>query len=154
MFVHARMTEGDLIEDTYDAAAFMSTTALPMIISNRLAATLSGANHSIAHLLNADDNEIAECIQGSPRDLIDMVNQARKGSKKYSMMQFIVAPNWDMSRADFLSLLLPLMAMVFCFAQFRCVIFEHVKRPEDRKNGGACVTGIFACHTRIPSRAG
>ncbi|WP_128925775.1 hypothetical protein [Bradyrhizobium guangxiense] len=137
MFVHARMTERDLIEDCYDTSAFISTTALPMIISNRLAATVSGANHAVQHLLNADDNEIAECIQGSPRDLIDMVNQARGGGKKYSMMQFIVAPNWDMSRADFFTFLLPLIAMVFGFAQLRCVVFEHVKRPEDRKNGGS-----------------
>ncbi|MGY4461539.1 hypothetical protein [Bradyrhizobium sp. LB13.1] len=137
MFVHARMTDGDLIEDCYDTSVFMSSTALPMIIQNRLAATVSGANHSIAHLLNADDNESAECIQGSPRDLVDMVNQAKAGGKKYSMMQFIIAPWQDMSREDFLTYVLPLLAMVFSFAQMRAVVFEHVKRPEDRQQGGS-----------------
>jgi hypothetical protein len=52
-------------------------------------------------------------------------------------MQFIVAPYQDMSREDFLTYVLPLLAMVFSFQQFRCVIFEHLKHSEDRANGGS-----------------
>ncbi|MDA9396414.1 hypothetical protein WN73_38545 [Bradyrhizobium sp. CCBAU 45394] len=131
----ARLIDGDYIEDAYDGA-------LSMIIGNKLAQTLTGANHSVQHLLNADENEAAECIQGSPKDLLDMLAAAKRHGKKHAMMQFIVAPYLELTRDQFFQCVLPLLAAVFGFQAFQAVVFEHIK---PRQNGNASKRHWHVC---------
>lgn len=114
-----------------EAVDYVETGA--MIIGNRLAQVSNGANFTLQHMLNAEENERAECIQGSPRDLHDMFDKHKRLGRRYAIMQFMVAPYRILTRDQFLTVVLPLLARVFEFSPERANIFEHQK-PRTNRN--------------------
>jgi hypothetical protein len=123
-------------------------TASPMVIGNQLAQTITGANHAINHMLYGDENESSTCIQGSPRDVVDMYDGAKNRGSKFATMQFVVAPKSQMSREHFLQHVLPRLAKRFGFAVLQAVIFEH----EKERAAGKDIAGRLHWHIIVNYR--
>jgi hypothetical protein len=97
----------------------------PMIIGNAASAVRTDVDHTIEHFLNAAKNEYSACIQRTPQDLRDFMNDGKKRGHKYGARLFMVAPYRDMTREFLLTTALPLIARLFGFPASEAVVFEH-----------------------------
>jgi len=101
----------------------------PVIIGNQNA---GGATQTLAHFRSGAKNEIAEQILGSEQEARDWEKDGKRLGLRHWAKLFMVAPNGLISRAVFLSVILPLICAVFTINIDQVLAWEHrLRRRND-----------------------
>jgi hypothetical protein len=108
-----------------------------VIIGGQNASMAGGVNAKLMHLLTGARNEYSLVIQGTAQDARDWYADAEaKGRLKYWAHLFMVAPQLNITRHQFMTDVLPLIARLFKFSPDEVIAFEHaLKRKHEAGSG-------------------
>lgn len=108
-----------------------------VIIGGQNASLAGGVNGKLQHLLTGARNEYSLVIQGTAQDARDWYADAEaKGRLKYWAHLFMIAPQLNITRHQFMTDVLPLIARLFKFSPEEAIAFEHaLKRKHEAGSG-------------------
>jgi hypothetical protein len=108
-----------------------------VIIGGQNASVAGGVNAKLKHLLTGARNEYSLVIQGTAQDARDWYADAKaKARLKHWAHMFMVAPQLNVTRHQFMTEVLPLVARLFNFSPAEAIIFEHaLKRKHEAGSG-------------------
>lgn len=96
-----------------------------LIKATRLRAS-AGSGALARHLMDGEDNEAVETVQGTITDLEDAVADARRFGRTYAVRHFIIAPQVEMQRDQFRKVV-AMLGEEFGFNPSSCLIVQHAK---------------------------
>lgn len=97
-----------------------------MIIQCIRVSAAQGIRRLVRHLYDGEENENIQNVQGSPADVADMHEDARKRGRKYCVRHWIVSPAEPTTEHQLLQIVAEL-AKEFGFDTQNAVIVEHAK---------------------------
>jgi hypothetical protein len=103
-----------------------------IIKSKRVKAKGAALKRLLRHVVDGEDNDVVELVQGNVADLEDARADAMRFGREYSVRHWILAPEVEISPAQ-LAYLIALLAVEFGFNPKRAVVWKHFKPRE-----GAC----------------
>ena len=105
-----------------------------IIKSKRAKAKGAALKRLLRHVMDGEDNDVVELLQGNVADLEDARKDALRFGREYSVRHWILSPEVEISPAQ-LAYLIALLAVEFGFDPKHAVVWKHFK---PRAVGGAC----------------